>query len=113
MAAHFTGLKKALAYAFLADQEHGQQALTTARLKTCEGCPNYKQETKQCGVCGCFMDIKAPLATNRNPMKLGRIEVTHCPKGLWPGIEASVKKQKVAIVPIGGCDYDLAQYYKN
>ena len=109
----FEGLKRRLAEAFLADQEHGQKALTKARLEACGACKLYNRETKQCTKCGCYMDIKAKLSTNRNPFNLGRIEVTHCPIGAWPGIDVTVEGKKVSIVPVGGTDYRLAEYYKN
>jgi len=106
------GLKRKFAHQFLADLEHGQEALTKNRLEVCEECEHYKKETKQCGVCGCFVDIKATLATNRNPKKLGRIEVTHCPKGRWPAVDVDREGKTVSVVPTGGTDYRLANYYK-
>lgn len=74
---------KAGAKAALAVEEHGDQALTDARMETCRGCPRFEAESQQCGVCGCYMDIKTKLLRNRNPHAMGRIEVTHCPEGRW------------------------------
>jgi len=76
-------IKKVGAKALLAVEEHGFEGLAQWRLSICQACPKFKEETQQCGACGCFMDIKATLATNRNPHAMGRIEVTHCPEGRW------------------------------
>jgi len=67
----------------LAVEEHGLKELTEKRLAACNQCENYDQEHKQCTVCGCFMDVKTTLVTNRNPHAGGRIEITHCPLGRW------------------------------
>ena len=53
------------------------------RYAKCKGCPMYDAEKDICGVCGCLMDIKTGLLTNRNPKAFGRIEKTHCPLGTW------------------------------
>ena len=75
--------KKVGAKALLAVEEHGFENLSEWRMNICQSCPNFRAESLQCGVCGCYMDIKTTLATNRNPHALGRIEVTHCPQGRW------------------------------
>jgi len=77
------GMKKVGAQNLLAVQEHGFDGLSKWRMGICRPCPKFKEPTQQCNVCGCFMDIKVGLATNRNPHAMGRIEVTHCPEGRW------------------------------
>jgi len=76
------GVLKGAAKTVLGVQEHGIAELTAARLNTCQGCEHFNPKFQQCGVCGCFMDVKATLLTNRNPAA-GRVEITHCPLGQW------------------------------
>ena len=75
------------ARAALSAGEHNDPALMLSRMNTCKKCPNFNAETVQCGVCGCFMDVKATLLRNRNPYEGGRVEVTHCPEGRWNDLE--------------------------
>ncbi len=54
----------------------GENAIVTEaefqdRVKTCERCPNFDWEFRQCRVCSCFVDLKANLRTS------------DCPKRLW------------------------------
>lgn len=74
---------KGAAKVVLSDVEHNDYDLFQQRISTCEGCDKFNAEERTCGVCGCFMDIKAGLTTNRNPEKNLRIEFTHCPLGRW------------------------------
>jgi len=61
-------------------QEHGDPELTAFRLGKCEACPHFVKPTRRCGLCGCFMDIKATLATNKS---MNGVQITHCPDGRW------------------------------
>ena len=79
----FNNVLKAGARAALSVGEHSNEALSLSRMNTCKKCPNFKSETQQCNVCGCFMDIKVTMLRNRNPYAAGRVEVTHCPEGRW------------------------------
>lgn len=49
------------------------------RLTLCESCPTFIRLTRQCnpfkGGCGCFVDLKTPLANES------------CPRGLWLAVE--------------------------
>ena len=52
-------------------------ATKQARLKICDGCPEFKPNPSDrkfdyCGKCGCFTKIKAALATEK------------CPLSKWP-----------------------------
>lgn len=38
------------------------------RLSICRACPEFKPETSQCGVCTCYMNIKAHMATAACPL---------------------------------------------
>jgi len=62
--------------------EHEDPELTQFRYNICQGCEKFEKEHERCGVCGCFMDIKTKLTTNRNYQK-NRVEITHCPLGKW------------------------------
>ena len=54
------------------------------RLNVCSSCEflREKEEMKICGVCGCFLELKAASLININHRKR-RIEITHCPLGKW------------------------------
>ncbi len=75
-------IARAGAKAVLAREPHGDSELTAFRLSVCQGCGDFYKEDQTCGLCGCFMDIKAELKTNINPRKR-RLETTHCPAGKW------------------------------
>lgn len=57
--------------------------LEAFRLKTCESCPMMDKEDRRCKICTCFIDAKVGIKINRNPLKLMRSELTHCPLGKW------------------------------
>ncbi|MCB0581403.1 MAG: hypothetical protein KDD10_19090 [Phaeodactylibacter sp.] len=78
---------KAGAKAALSVEEHGNDSITKQRMETCDSCPNFQADSQQCGVCGCFMDVKTTLLRNRNPYAGGRVEITHCPEGRWGDLE--------------------------
>jgi hypothetical protein len=66
--------------------EHVSEVQKKERLATCTDCPKRKIKNngdEVCTECGCFIDLKAPLKTNKNPKKLMRFEITHCPLGKW------------------------------
>lgn len=48
------------------------EKITAQRLDACHRCPFYLPKTKQCAECGCFVQVKAKLATEK------------CPKHKWP-----------------------------
>ena len=41
------------------------------RIEMCESCEDFRQKTRQCGICWCFMDIKT------------KIKHKSCPKNKW------------------------------
>ena len=43
----------------------------SSRMSICKECEHYKQATKQCGQCGCFMPAKAAVTS------------MHCPLNKW------------------------------
>jgi len=45
--------------------------LADRRLAICRTCPNFRPRTARCGLCGCFMQIKA------------RLRGSKCPAGKW------------------------------
>lgn len=88
-----TDIQKTLAAELLTVEKTDNQELIKTRLAICEGCPMFDAKKRKCLDCGCFMDVKATLLKHRNPKKLGRIELTHCPLGKW-------------------ADEDIANFYK-
>lgn len=45
------------------------------RVAVCRACPMFFAETRQCGHCSCFVDVKSMLTTER------------CPLGLWEHVD--------------------------
>lgn len=45
-----------------------------ARLLVCEECPFFDSPAGRCDLCGCFVELKAPLRTEK------------CPDNRWPDI---------------------------
>ena len=90
---------KPLARLVLAVEEHGIQEVTEQRMAVCRACPNFDPADTQCGVCGCYLEIKTTLLVNRNMR--GKNEVTHCPLGQWgdlhPGIVDRLKQKGVEL----------------
>lgn len=56
--------------------------LKAKRLSICNSCPNLDSD-RRCKICTCFVDAKVGIKVNKNPLKLFRSEVTHCPIGKW------------------------------
>lgn len=48
------------------------EKLTAQRVDLCHRCPHFLPKTRQCGLCSCFVDVKAKLATEE------------CPDHRWP-----------------------------
>lgn len=74
---------KQLAEGLLAKEEHGLEGLTEARVSACNSCEELLTAGRQCGVCKCFVDVKAKFQTNRDPELGGKTVITHCPLGKW------------------------------
>ncbi len=67
-----------------ADNTKVDEATQAIRIGTCEGCPRFIALTRQCGVCLCFVDIKAPLMYDPvESQKKGEKVKTACPQGYW------------------------------
>lgn len=77
-------LKKGIK-AILAGEELEDKQLADFRLNVCQSNAGdcYDAEADQCKECGCFMEIKTQLLTNRNPRNNFGWEFTHCPLGKW------------------------------
>jgi hypothetical protein len=55
-----------------------------ARITACKNCPKFSAITRQCGICLCFMDIKAALLYDPvESEKKGTKTKTVCPLGNW------------------------------
>lgn len=85
---------------FLAVEEHNDKELTEFRLSVCQSCDQFDREDRTCTVCGCFMDIKAPLRTNKTAVFGGKIEETHCPLGRWNDKETANLYRALAGKPL-------------
>lgn len=58
--------------------------LKAERISICESQKTcFDAENRMCTICTCFIDAKAGIKVNKNPLKLFRYEVTHCPLGKW------------------------------
>lgn len=42
--------------------------LSEERLKMCYACPSFQQVSRQCNICGCFLDLKTKLLQAECPM---------------------------------------------
>lgn len=51
--------------------------VVTDRTATCEGCPFFDPDFRQCNSCGCMVDLKVQLATEECPEgRWGRVRLT-------------------------------------
>lgn len=67
-----------------ADYTKVDEPTQAKRIAACEACPRFIAATRQCGVCLCFMDIKAPLLYDPvESQKKGEKTKTVCPQGHW------------------------------
>lgn len=48
-----------------------KEDLVKQRLEVCKQCPEFTKLSRQCKLCGCFMDLKA------------KILEAECPQNLW------------------------------
>lgn len=74
-----------------------------ARIETCKSCPHLNEQKMKCRICHCYINIKARLKKNRNPHRMGAIEVTHCILAKWPGDDITLVnhyRQKQGLNPI-------------
>lgn len=46
---------------------HVSKDVKQQRLEICSGCPDFKRISRQCGICGCFLDRKALYAQSECP----------------------------------------------
>ena len=58
------------------------------RLSTCRECEHYKPITRRCGVCGCFVEVKA------------RIPYFQCPEGKWEVYDKEDPNLALGKIPI-------------
>ena len=80
--AHDQFLKKVAEF-LLSEEKMSNPLIARARAETCQHCPKIDKQQQKCTVCGCYIETKSKLMTSKNPLKLGRIEITHCPLGFW------------------------------
>lgn len=68
------------------DSTKVENTVFEARMKICRACPKFSPMFTQCGVCKCFLNIKArlvydPVETDKHPTK--QKQETKCPLGNW------------------------------
>lgn len=83
MTATINKILKTAAGSVLSVEPLNDPVVQSFRMNTCRSCGKFDPSDQTCTVCGCFMDVKTTLLTNRNPKRLGRVEETHCPEGRW------------------------------
>lgn len=44
----------------------------------------------KCRECGCYVEIKAEMKYNYNPLQGMKIELTHCPLAKWPDSDRKI-----------------------
>lgn len=52
------------------------------RISICDGCDLFKQDTRQCSICDCYMDSKVKAKRHFELTEFKVVE-THCPKNKW------------------------------
>lgn len=82
----FDNTMKRAAAAALEVETMEDTIVVSERLKTCSECVHRNAEREKCGVCGCYIQIKATMKVNHNPIYL-QTEFTHCPMGKWGDLE--------------------------
>ena len=50
------------------NKPRSSEELSAYRLEICKACPQYRQATNQCKLCGCFMKLKTTLAQATCPL---------------------------------------------
>jgi hypothetical protein len=50
------------------NKPRSDKALIEQRLAICNVCPAFKKNTKRCGYCGCFMQLKSTLQQAKCPV---------------------------------------------
>ena len=83
--------------------ERTTDEIEAQRLAICGKCRQLKGD--KCAVCGCYVELKAPMDKNKNPKAFMRIEKTHCPLGKWPYIDEEGNRHET--------DKEVANYYRN
>lgn len=75
--------------------ERADEETAKERMDICRGCEFFDLGAERCKVCKCYMAAKTATLTHRNPKKMMRVEVTHCPKGKWNDRETANHYRKL------------------
>mgnify|MGYP005991554949 CR=1 FL=1 len=97
---HLEKAVKSVARYFLAVEKLNDPELEEMRMNTCMGCDKFRQDNKTCNECGCWMDVKTGLKTNRDPDLAGEIVETHCPLGRWGDVELANQYREEKGLPL-------------
>lgn len=81
---------------FLTEEPLDDKEEENKRVSICESNAGkcFNKKLRECRLCGCIVDNKAKALRNHN-LKKFRIEVTHCPKGLWNDVEIANHYRKL------------------
>lgn len=66
------GIKELIKDEILGQASRVTKDVKDYRLSVCTTCPDFKRITRQCGICGCFLDVKvlySPSECPANPPK--------------------------------------------
>ena len=87
---------------FLSVKKHNDPELTAKRIDTCNSCVHLNTKRRTCGMCGCYVDVKAKLERNVSKHVLRgmeAVESTHCPAGYWDDKELAQEYRKLYGLP--------------
>ena len=77
-------ITKQIGYNLIRREKESDPVKVETRLNACNTCKF--NEDGMCKICKCIIEVKVTSRTSWNIEKR-RVEITHCPKGLWPGEE--------------------------
>jgi len=73
------------AISYLLGDTFVDKSIKEKRVSICNKCDQLNSD-RSCKICKCFIDVKAEMKTNINPITL-KYEITHCPQGKWDDAE--------------------------
>jgi hypothetical protein len=64
----FAASIKDTARRLLEDSTIAPRVVSRQRLETCEACDRYREDSRTCELCGCYMPLKTTMANMRCPI---------------------------------------------
>lgn len=68
----FSAMWKAIKHWWKGDPVLASEESVESRLSVCERCPHFAEDSRQCRVCTCFVDVKVALQDSSCPMDYWR-----------------------------------------